>query len=80
MGKLGAQIIPVTFHARAFPHSLESLVQWRLTNSAPMGAGTASDRWLVTYRYPKETWNGEVAVVQLVDGPAQKKPNEKKPK
>jgi hypothetical protein len=80
LGKLGAQIIPVTFHARAFPHSLESLVQWRLTNSAPMGAGTASDRWLVTYRYPKETWSGEVAVVQLVDGPAQKKPNEKKPK
>jgi hypothetical protein len=80
LGKLGAQIIPVTFHARAFPHSLESLVQWRLANSAPMGTGTASDRWLVTYRYPEEIWNGEVAVVQLVEGPASKKPIEKKPK
>lgn len=80
LGKLGAQIIPVTFHARAFPHSLESLVQWRLANSAPMGGGTATDRWLVTYRYPKETWNGEVAVMQLVEGPPPKKAAEKKPK
>lgn len=58
----GARIVPVAFHTRFFPQALASLIEWRKrTGQVGSGDGLVGT-WLLTYRNPKENWNGAIVL------------------
>ena len=63
----GAEIIPVAYHIRMFPHGLQTLVSLRMMSEKTPEPSLNPGRWLITYRDSKQTWNGLIVMERMDD-------------